>query len=340
MKKIKKYLKYHIIDIILALSLLILFFSNQIAGLIVFALLLVAYAIFRIYLFITNLHFVGKMKNNSTHIYGFKGCGKDLSVQDYVFLRFGKKYHKQCKKLKYDKTLIYSYYSEHPNYLSLTDYGYGCKIVKLTDFELFNQLNKKDLNYNDFINDIPISCKKNDFFEGKQLIISEAQLGLPNTESNALDKKYPWLPVFVALSRHLYNMNIIINSQEFDRPWIKVRNQQDLYIRCLSTFPRGGSFFSRISPFIPILRKYVITTIRVYNERQSAENNLLPFSAKGLINEGVKTAYLTSGQATKEQFEATNGKIEKMILFTDKKYIVYDTRVYHSIIFGSPAPKN
>ena len=69
--------------------------------------------------------------------------------------------------------------------------------------------------YNDFKTPTKImSFEKNDkklkHYEGLDLLLSEAQLSLPNTEHNILDKKYPWLPVFIALAGHLYNMNIII----------------------------------------------------------------------------------------------------------------------------------
>lgn len=280
---------------------------------------------------------VGKvLKNNNVHIFGFRRTGKDLTTQNYIKWRFASKFKKIVKREKLLPQDYKTYFNKYPLYLSLTDYGYGGKVVDIKEFELRNKISGKYVTYDDFINGYPIQCDKKAEYEGLDLIISEAQLGLPNTEHNTLDKRYPWLPVFIALAGHLYNMNIIINSQEFERPWIKIRNQQDFYVRAIKTFPYRKGFIARISPYLPFFRKYLITKVRIYEQRASAENNILPFNAKTIITESGKDVMLTSGQATKEQFIATNGVIRDYYLFTKIADIRYDTRVYHQTIFGYP----
>lgn len=254
---------------------------------------------------------------------------------------------------------IDEYFNLHPLYLSNINYGYGARVIDLNELKLYD-LNSFDhvkdpirpgvilkryhlLTYKDIIDGSykKMNIPKNEMFEGLDLYLSDVQLGLPNTEFNTLDKLYPWLPVFFALSGHLYNMNIIINSQEFDRPWSKLRGQQDLYIRAVKTIPVNKSFIQRrVWSWLPFVHKYLFVSLRIYEERQSAENNTLPFSAKGILNEGFKDIQLSPGQATKEQYEATYGMIREFVIFIKQDTIKYDTRIFHKYLFNKPAPSS
>lgn len=334
-------LKYYPIEIIYSIITLYFLVAGK-SGVVLILLLVVVVAnlIHFLYFTYTRRKVGSYLKNNNVHLFGFRRKGKDLTIQNYIAWRFAKTYKKIIKKKKLDSQAeINAYFNKNPLYLSLYDYGYGCKVVNLKEFELKNN-DGSLVSYADFINGKPITAKKIKDYEGLDLIIGEAQLGLPNTEHNMLDKKYPWLPVFIALSGHLYNMNIIINSQELQRPWVKLRKQQDIYMRAIKTIPINKTFFKKVVPYLPFFRKYLYTKVRVYEEIQSAENNTLPFKAVGVVNEAGKTVYLTSGQATKEQFEATNGVIKDYYIATPYSCIRYDTRVHHETVFGFPAPKD
>lgn len=333
--RLKHFVKYHFIDISLFIIILVLTFAFSKVMLWVDLGLLVLFLIFKFYIGYVRRKVGIAFKNNNCHVFGFRRSGKDLATSNSIEWRFGRKYRKVLKKqFKGDKDACDSYFHEHPLYLSLTDYGYGGRVVNINEFALINKNTNDFVTYKEFIDGAPILCDKNDKYEGLDLFLSEAQLSLPNTEHNLLDKKYPWLPVFLALAGHLYNMNIIINSQEFDRPWVKLRNQQDAYIRTISTFPYRKGFIAKVSPYIPILRSYLITRLRIYEVRESAESNKLPFDAKSVTTELGKDLYVTSGQATKEQYDASFGKISEYFLFTKIKDIKYDTREYHKRVFG------
>lgn len=334
-----KKLKYYIIDIAFyALMVILTFMYPKVMPWVwlVWAVMLIIYFVYFIY---TKSRVGSYLKNNNVHMFGYRRKGKDLAIQSYIIWRFKKQYERIIKKhsLKTDSE-IKEYFNSDPLYLTLYDYGYGGKIVDIKEFELKHE-NGSFVTYNDFIQGKPITAKKLKHYEGLDLILGEAQLGLPNTEHNILDKYYPWLPVFIALSGHLYNMNIIINSQEYSRVWIKLRGQQDTYMRAVKTLPVNKTFFSRIYKYIPFFRNNLYTKVRIFEEQQSAENNTLPFKAVGAVNEAGKTVYLTSGQATKEQFEATNGVITDYWIKTKRKDIAYDTRVFHERIFNETAPK-
>lgn len=338
LKKLLNKLKYYTIDILFFGVLIVLSFMYSKVLLWVWLVLGIVALIYHLYFAYTKSKVGSYLKNNNVHMFGYRRKGKDLAIQSYIIWRFKKRYDKIIKKHKLKNEVeIKDYFNANPLYLSLYDYGYGCKIVDIKEFELKHE-NGKYVTYDDFIQGKPITAKKLNHYEGLDLILGEAQLGLPNTEHNTLDKYYPWLPVFIALSGHLYNMNIIINSQEYSRVWIKLRGQQDTYMRAIKTLPVNKTWFSRIYKYLPFFRKNLYTKVRVFEEQQSAENNTLPFKAIGAVNEVGKNVYLTSGQATKEQFEATNGVIVDYWIKTKRKDIAYDTRVFHEKIFGYTAP--
>lgn len=268
-------------------------------------------------------------------VFGYRRKGKDLTIAHIVYKRYAKRYYKICKhhSLKTEEQRR-AYFDVYPNYLSLYDYGYGAKLVTLKDFELLNTLTNTPVTYDEFIQGVPIHAIKRPEFEGLDFILGEAHLSLPNTEHNQLDKYYKWLPIFIALSGHLYNMNIIINSQEFARSWVKLRNQQDYYLKAIKTFPNNKSWLGRNARYFPFINKNIYTKVRLFEEVQSAENNVLPFKAPTIVTEATKSVYLTSGQATKEQFTATNGVIRDLWLCTPRKWLEYDDRVFHEFVFG------
>lgn len=308
-------------------------------------------------MFVSNVY-----KLYNVHTFGKKRRGKDLTTQMTIKKKYGSKYKKICKKnkLKTEEEKE-KYFNEKPLYLTNVDYGYGGKIINLTDLKLYDlnkgkwcyrkkeksrelefvyykyqNLKDREITYEDIISGSykNMKIRKIDMFEGLDLYLSDAQLYLPNTEHNELDREFPWLPVFIALAGQLYNMLISLNTQEYNRLWVKLRGQQDAYIRALKTYPVNKSFMQKIWKYLPILNKFLFMKIRYFEEQQSAENNILPFSAKGLLNEASKGIVLSAGQATKEQFEATYGVIKDKWLMVKIKDIKYDTRIFHEYIFG------
>ena len=173
--------------------------------------------------------------------------------------------------------------------------------------------------------------KKNDFYEGKDYYLTDASVYFPSQEDSRLNVLYPSFPIFYALSRHLYDMNIIVNTQLGSRLWKKLREQvQDGYIEALGT--KGWSKFWLS---IPILRNYCFTRFRYYSKLESAENGMLPFKKIAILNKiSDQTIYMTSAGATEEQYKASNGIIKEYTNAINKKHIKYDTRIFHEKFFG------
>ncbi len=299
-----------------------------------------------------NNNFIKKiMTLYNTHIFGYRRKGKDLVMQLVIIKRFANKDRKVRKKVKkYLKSTGYTkeyirenieeevklYYQDKPHYLSNIDYGYGAKVIDLDELTLIDKKSKKVLDYNDILTgtykDMDIEKRKD--FEGLDLYVSDAQLYLPNTEHNKLDKLYPSFPVFFSLAGQLYNMNITVNTQEYERLWVKLRGQQDAYVRALKTIPTNKSILQKIWCYLPILKNYLFIKIRYFEEQKSAENNMLPFHGLNIVGETGKPIYLSSGTAIKEQFEATYGKIKHKLLVIRIKDIKYDSRIFHELLFG------
>ncbi len=223
---------------------------------------------------------------NNVIVYGKKGCGKDL-LFNYVI-------NKRKRRCRSNIQFNDKYCIKTPiNYLELEDIDF----IRLIENNV-----------------IPI---KKTLEEKVDYFLSDAGIYLPSQFSSYLDKKYKSFPIVYALSRHLAQMNIHLNTQALERPWNKIREQADTYIRCVRTFKILG---------FRIIRMYV------YDKYDSAKSNLLPFKASGLASKQKK--------ALKEQFKATNGIIRTCYIIQFKRSIKYDTRAFHKIIYGCVAPKN
>jgi len=172
-------------------------------------------------------------------------------------------------------------------------------------------------------------------FEGVNVYWDDVTIYAPNFMDAELKKMYPSMPLTLAINRHLYNAFMVISVQAVERPYKIVRElQTDFSIKAL-----GAVGFGSIWSSIPFLRFFVSVKYRYYEEKKSAESGLLPFKPLGVINDATKQIYITSGQATKEVYTATNGLIYESRVFMRKSKIKYDTRYFHSLFYGVPAPK-
>lgn len=186
---------------------------------------------------------------------------------------------------------------------------------------------------NDFINNSVKPIKKLDKFEKRNVYLDDINIYLPNWSDTELKKKYPSMPPLLAINRHLYDAYCIITTQDRERPYKIIKElQSDFSIKAIKT--TGFNFKARC---IPIYR-YFVRTKYIYHELPKSVD-MLPFDGSGLVNETAKNAYLTSGQATKEVYEATNGKIRYGMVTQFKKSLNYDTRYFHSVVYGYTSDK-
>lgn len=218
-------------------------------------------------------------KNHNVIVYGAKGKGKDLLFQKVIYLNRNKPY------------------------TSNISYGYNCTIRPLQD------LNIDPNTYDNFINNDIKKCIRNDSLEGVDYYLSDGGIYLPSQYDHILHKTYPSFSIYYALSRHLYNSNIHINTQALTRLWKAIREQGDYYIRCIKVIKIFNIFISKIC---------------LYEKYESALNNYLPINTR-ILNKFSK--------AEVDQYTATNGFIQNRYFITLKKHIKYDTRHFKDIVF-------
>ena len=259
-------------------------------------------------------HFLKKMSTN-LFIFGPKGSGKDLIMQKSIYL-------------KYDTHTLIKYLLNRNRKTPLAndDYGYGTKFVEPK--EVFNLYPNT---YANLIESEIVLIEKKDDFEGRDYYLTDSAIYFPSQEDSKLNKEYPSFPLFYATSRHLYDMNIIVNTQVNSRLWKKLREQvQDGYIEAITNYG-----WSPLMESIPIIRNYVFIQCRYYSKLESAELGLLPFKKIAIINNMTdQTIYMTTAGATEEQYKAQNGIIRDMTIILNKRHIKYDTRVFHKKFFG------
>lgn len=199
-------------------------------------------------------------------VFGKKGTGKDLLFAHVIHLRGDK------------------HYANMP-------YNDNTEVVDLKEVAL------GDNTFIDLVEDT-IKRFKPRFDAGKDIYISDAGVVLPGQEDRTLDKRYPSMPLLYALSRQTYQNNIHINSQALSRPWKKLREQADSYIRVLGNTPK---------------KKYIIVKAISYEQYAAAEKGLLPCNDK--------------------QFTATNGEIKYRRFKIYIKELKYDTYFFASKFF-------
>ena len=243
------------------------------------------YLIFSVILPFINLSKLKKsFTNSSVIVFGSKGTGKDLLFQCVINVR---------KK----------------PYFSNIDYG--GKYYKIS----LNQLSLYPNSYDDLINENINRVKINKKMYDIDVYLSDGGVYLPSQYDYLLNKKYPSLSLYYALSRHLYNQNIHINTQNLERIWKALREQSDYYIRC----KKAIKIFKTIYIFY--------TTYDVY---QSAVEKLRPLK-RLKINK--------FGRTESDIFYSKYGNIENGYIKIKIKNIKYDTHYFHKYFFNKKYPK-
>lgn len=95
---------------------------------------------------------------------------------------------------------------------------------------------------------------------GSDIYLSDAGIYLPAQYCSELNKRYPYLPTYMALSRQVSHNNFHFNSQNLNRVWDKIREQSDIYIRCKRCVVLFGLF---VIQYVVLYDKYDSCVARV-----------------------------------------------------------------------------
>lgn len=246
------------------------------------AILGIVLLVFLVKSFLFKREIVKDFESNNVIVFGKKGCGKDLLFSEVI------------RKRK-------------APYVSNCDYG-GDAYIPFQP----SQISLAPNDFRSFIDDKITTIVKDDALEGVDFYLSDGGIYFPSQYDGVLDKKYPSLPIFYALSRHLYASNFHINTQALGRVWLKIREQADTYIKACRVIK------------IPF---FLIVKARIYDKYESALNDVRPLKVAKLNKYAKSEANL---------FKASQGYVKEGYMIVRKKSISYDTRLFHSKLFGYP----
>lgn len=226
-------------------------------------------------------------------VFGPKGSGKDLIDNKVIESR------------------------KEPCYANIPYNKEYCVVRSIKDFSV------EPNTYKDILNG---SIKKIDKInkEHCDMYISDGGIFLPSQHAGDLVKNYPSLPIYYALSRHLTNSNIHINTQYLGRVWDKLREQAAYYIRAVHTTKLAIKIKNKEHGFL-------ITDFIIYDNYQSALSKLRPFENKRLF-EGAE------GAAAKADFIAKHGNIRSYKIIQTIGSVHYDSRHFHKEFYGYNSP--
>lgn len=246
--------------------------------------LVVAAIILFVVLAINKRHLLDAFNSGNVIVFGKKGKGKDLLFQYVINAR-----KKKC--------------------YSNIDYG------KLSTHIDIKDLNCDPNDFNRFI-DAEVVIVEKKLEEKRDAYISDGGISLSSAYDGLLKYKYKSFPVFYALSRHLLDMNIHINTQSIERVWKLLREQADNYVMANGVIKLGKLF---------------IIKYRIYDRYESANRQLDPIKNRPLNKFAHSEA---------DQYHALYGNITNGFVVLSLNRIYFDTRAYHQTVYGFRAPKN
>lgn len=179
---------------------------------------------------------VRMFEKGSVCVCGQRGDGKDMLMANVVCRR----------KLPYVSNVNYR------------DKGFNKLEPQLLDcgMNTYQNFISGDINYYEY-----------PYEDGTDIYISDVGVYYPSQYCNELNKRYPYFPTFLALSRHLGDANVHINVQNFNRAWDKIREQSDLYVYCLGCHV----FFGKTKWLPRCMKRLVFQRVRIYEKAESCE---------------------------------------------------------------------
>lgn len=145
-------------------------------------------------------YIVNLFKQHSVAVTGMKGSGKDLLMANVIEARN----EPHCSNMPYNKDTVI------------------CSIASL---------NLGGVTFQKLVaGDIPGWEYPYPF--GADIYLSDVGVYLPAQYCKELNKLYPCLPIFLALSRQTVNARVHFNTQNLLRCWDKIREHSDVFLYC------------------------------------------------------------------------------------------------------------
>lgn len=217
-------------------------------------------------------------KSGNVCVTGLRGTGKDLIFGNVIHSR-----------------------KDEP-YVSNLDYGGE-----------YHEFNYKDIDLGGNTYDSMLSAPlyyEYPFAPGTDVYISDVGCYFPAQYCNELNKKYSSIPYYLALCRQVSHNNVHINVQNLNRAWDKIREQSDLYLRCVRCFYLFG---------------LVIQEVIVYDQYEACVHRVKPCRIKmPLIS--LNQGDLLQRQMYIDNFENSHGSVKRV-------WLIYINRSEHDTYY-------
>lgn len=204
-------------------------------------------------------------------------------------------------------------------YISNMDYkNKGCARIPL-DFNKLDTLN----NYDNLVSG-EIVPYEYPYPENVDIYVSDCGVYFPSQDNKELNKKYERFPMFQALSRQLGQCNFHINAQNLNRVWDKIREQSDIYVRCVSC---------------KVIGRFVFQRVVVYDKCQSCIDRVEPFKRLPcpIFAPKEQKALIRAKNAELKQSYRENKGLVRGYLLCYVNRSNYDTRLFKQILRGKNA---
>ena len=227
-------------------------------------------------------------EDSNVCVCGLRGRGKDLLMSNVVIRR----------KLPYICNIDYGEQHYEFNYDNL-----NCGCNKYTDF-ITGKVNRYVFPYPD----------------GTDVYLSDAGIYFPSQFCSELNRQFPYMSVFQAISRHVGDCNFHFNAQNLNRVWDKIREQSDIYILCRRCW---------------YIKGFVLQQITIYDKYESAVSRMKPLRLPVSFGFNKEANMMRKIQIA--QFEASHGSIKNAILIY-KNRSSYNTRQFKQILENGGDP--
>lgn len=228
---------------------------------------------------------VRMFERGSVCVFGVRGAGKDLLMSNVIARR----------ALPYVSNVPYGG-EQFPLDFDLIDCGRNT----YTDF-LAGEVNAYDFPYPD----------------GTDIYLSDAGVYLPSQYCGEINKRYPYIATFQALSRHLGQSNFHFNAQSLNRVYDKVREQSEQYILC---------------NWCRVIFGFVIQRVTIYDKYDSAVAKVKPCRIrKPLICLSAERRERIAMYL--DDFYNKHGSVRSALLIYRHKG-TYDTRYFKTFLGG------
>lgn len=150
--------------------------------------------------------------------------------------------------------------------------------------------------------------------DGVDIFLSDMGIYMPSQYCAELNRQYPYLPTYFALSRQL-GQRVHCNTQNLNRLWDKLREHYDVYLYCR---------WCKVLPF-----GWVIQLVTEYDRSQSCIDRVKPCAIKIGFLEPRDTR--TQKQLYIDGFENSHGVVKNHLLIYRNKS-AYNTRFFRDLL--------